>query len=168
LCCAPSQAKTEETGDVAAAVKPGDQFARVSEGVNPVAIRLTDLPPGAAIMDVMPLDPATGKVRDESRLNAVNLVRVANVPKGSPLEATQGVMAYSAICTHKGCKVNSWQPDQNHWRCFCHMSVFDVLANGEVVDGPATDPLPSVPLAVDADGNITAKGDFSRPPGASG
>ncbi|MEQ1719387.1 MAG: Rieske (2Fe-2S) protein [Hyphomicrobium sp.] len=168
LCCTPSTAKAGDAGEEGPVVKPGDHFARIAEGVVPVAIRLADLPPGAAIMDVLPLDPKTGEVRDKSRLNAVNLVRVKDVPSGSPLAETQGIMAYSAICTHKACKVNSWAPEQNRWRCFCHMSEFDVLANGAVVDGPATDPLPSIPLAIDAEGIITATAGFTSTPGSSG
>ncbi|MBK9077799.1 MAG: Rieske (2Fe-2S) protein [Hyphomicrobium sp.] len=171
LCCGQSFTAAAETSADAepsgASLKAGDHFTRVGDGAGLSAIRLSDLPAGAAIMDVMPLDPATGKAREESRMNAVNLVRISNVPSGSPLEATQGVMAYSAICTHKGCKVNSWAPEQNRWRCFCHMSEFDVLANGEVVDGPATQPLPTIPIAIDAEGIITATAGFSSAPGAA-
>ncbi|MGL4396882.1 MAG: ubiquinol-cytochrome c reductase iron-sulfur subunit [Hyphomicrobium sp.] len=166
--CSAKALAEEAAGGEAAMVMAGDQFARVVDGAAPVALRLDDLKPGAAVMDVLPLDPATGKLRDGSRMNAINLVRIANVESGSPLEATKGVAAYSAICTHKACKVTSFEAQQNRWRCFCHMSEFDVLANGEVLDGPATQPLPRIPIAIGADGIITATAGFTSAPGASG
>ncbi|MDB4960784.1 MAG: Rieske (2Fe-2S) domain protein [Myxococcales bacterium] len=48
-----------------------------------------------------------------------------------------GVMAVSAICTHEGCVV-SLQSDS--LVCECHHSVFTM--EGDVIQGPATRPLP--------------------------
>lgn len=47
--------------------------------------------------------------------------------------------AFSAICTHQGCTVGSVQDGTIN--CPCHGSKFAV-ADGSVVDGPATQPLP--------------------------
>ena len=59
-------------------------------------------------------------------------------------------VAYSAICTHQGCKV-AYQGGQ--LACPCHGSVFDPARGAEVVAGPAPRPLPEIPVKVD-DGEI--------------
>ncbi len=154
-------------GDAAQSLRPGDRFGcEVEEGA-PRALRLEDIAPGAAIMGVYPLDPVTGNLRNKSRLNKINLARLAEVKGDAPAAATSGVLAFSAICTHKGCTINSWKADESHWRCFCHMSEFDAAANGDVVAGPAPEPLPTVPVSIDAEGFITATAAFSSAPGAA-
>jgi Rieske Fe-S protein len=146
----------------------GDRFAvEPVNGGPPQPIKIDGLQPGEAIFGAYPIDPATGKLRTDCRFNMVNLVRLSGELKGD-LAKTQGIAVFSAICTHKACAITSWQPDTNHWRCFCHMSEFDAAAKGERVDGPATEPLPLVPIAIDAEGFITAAAGFSAPPGAQG
>src|SRR5215210_2969009 len=54
-------------------------------------------------------------------------------------------VAYSAVCTHQGCKV-AYQGGQ--LACPCHGSVFDPASGGAVVTGPATRPLPEIPVKV--------------------
>lgn len=53
--------------------------------------------------------------------------------------------AFSAICTHQGCTVNTVSDGRIH--CPCHGSEFDA-ATGEVVQGPAQAPLATIPIAV--------------------
>lgn len=155
-----------QDGDPVATLQAGDRFAIVPDSGAPVPIKLADLAPGQAIMGGYPVDPATGQPRTDTRLNMINVVRLSGDHKH--LAATNGVAVFSAICTHKACAVASWVPDANRWRCFCHMSEFDAADNGERVEGPATDPLPTVPIAIDAEGYIVATGGFSAAPGATG
>jgi len=54
-------------------------------------------------------------------------------------------VAYSAICTHQGCKV-AYQGGK--LACPCHGSVFDPAKGAEVVAGPAPRPLPEIPVKV--------------------
>ncbi|WP_327356938.1 Rieske (2Fe-2S) protein [Streptomyces sp. NBC_01304] len=49
--------------------------------------------------------------------------------------------AFSAQCTHAGCVLTKIDKDGGH--CPCHGSRFDVRT-GEVLEGPATVPLPKV------------------------
>jgi len=75
---------------------------------------------------------------------------------GKPIVVSQKtagtVAAFSAICTHMGCTVNSGGAQ---FHCPCHGSVYDAFT-GAVVDGPAPKPLPPVSVKVDGSDIVTA------------
>jgi Rieske Fe-S protein len=92
------------------------------------------------------------------------LVAVAEVPIGGGviIGAAQVVVTqpsegefkgFSSTCTHQGCQVSSVGGDAI--RCACHNSTFSV-ADGSVLGGPATAPLPEVPVAVAGDQVVPA------------
>lgn len=56
--------------------------------------------------------------------------------------------AFSAVCTHQGCLVGSVEGEEI--LCPCHGSVFSI-ADGSVLNGPATSPLEEVAISVDGD-----------------
>ncbi|MEP7020198.1 MAG: Rieske (2Fe-2S) protein [Pseudonocardiales bacterium] len=58
---------------------------------------------------------------------------------------TGDVHAFSAVCPHQGCKVD--RVSAGKIDCPCHGSQFDVNT-GDVITGPATSGLPSIPIAV--------------------
>ena len=70
------------------------------------------------------------------------------VAKGLVLtkDASGGVHAVSATCTHQGCTVAA--PRNGVVSCPCHGSQFDA-ATGKVLRGPATSPLPAVQVRVE-------------------
>jgi ubiquinol-cytochrome c reductase iron-sulfur subunit len=76
-----------------------------------------------------------------------------------------GIVAYSKLCTHVGCPVGLYQAASGLLLCPCHQSTFDVTRGAEPVFGPATRPLPQLPLGVDDAGYLVALGDFTAPPG---
>jgi cytochrome b6-f complex iron-sulfur subunit len=90
--------------------------------------------------------------------DAAALVALADVPVGGAVAVTtpegdeilvaqpsEGeVVAFSAVCTHQGCII---APDADVLRCPCHGSQFD-LRTGEVLGGPADEPLPAVAVEV--------------------
>lgn len=59
-------------------------------------------------------------------------------------------VAYSAICTHQSCTV-AYQDGQ--LACPCHGSIFDPANGGAVVNPPAQQPLPEIPVEV-RDGQV--------------
>ena len=78
-----------------------------------------------------------------------------------------GIVAYSKICTHVGCPVALYEQQTHNLLCPCHQSTFDVTNACKVVFGPATRPLPQLPIAVDAEGYLIAQSDFTEPVGPS-
>lgn len=81
--------------------------------------------------------------------------------------APEGFVAYSKICTHAGCPVGLYEQRTHELFCPCHQSVFTVLDGAPAVSGPAVRALPQLPLRIEADGTITAAGDFPEPVGPS-
>ncbi len=73
--------------------------------------------------------------------------------------------AYSKICTHVGCPVSLYEQQTNRVLCPCHQSQFDITDGAKPVFGPASRPLPQLPLGVDADGYLVALSDFIEPVG---
>ena len=61
------------------------------------------------------------------------------------------VRCFDAVCTHQGCLVGGVR--DGVIRCPCHGSGFDA-ATGEVVQGPATEPLEPVEVEVTDDGEV--------------
>lgn len=61
--------------------------------------------------------------------------------------------AFSAVCTHQSCTVNS--VNGGEIACGCHGSRFDATT-GEVVGGPAPSPLPEVSISVEGDQILSA------------
>jgi len=85
--------------------------------------------------------------------------------RGRESWAVGDVVAFSKVCPHAGCPVGLYEPDTHRLYCPCHQSVFDVLDAAEPKSGPATRPLPQLPLAVDADGFLVAQSDYHEPIG---
>lgn len=63
------------------------------------------------------------------------------------------VAAFSAICTHRGCTV---KPSGKELHCPCHGSSFSATT-GQVIHGPAQDPLPAVAVHVENGKVVTGK-----------
>jgi rieske iron-sulfur protein len=129
-------------------------------------ITVADLTAGGPPLTAYPMDPTAKVVRDDSRLNQVLLVRLD--PKslnGDTRErAADGIVAYSAVCTHTGCDIWDWQPASSTIKCPCHFSEFDLKESARVLNGPAPRRLPALPLKV-VDGAPTVAGGFVGRPG---
>jgi len=119
-------------------------------------ITLVDLPDGGTARIV----------RDDSRLNQILLVRLDpnRLNADTRARAADGIVAYSAVCTHTGCDVWDWQPASGTLKCPCHFSEFDLKESARVLNGPAPRRLPALPLKV-VDGAPTVAGGFVGRPG---
>jgi ubiquinol-cytochrome c reductase iron-sulfur subunit len=78
-----------------------------------------------------------------------------------------GIVCYSKICTHVGCPISLNERTTHHLLCPCHQSTFDLTDSAKVIFGPASRPLPQLPLAVDDEGYLIAQSDFTEPVGPS-
>jgi Rieske Fe-S protein len=145
--------------------QPGDKLAFMTGDKQGQEIKPSDLVIGAAPTMAYPLDPATGKVL-ESRVNLLTIVRLKpeDIGPGSQKNAADGIVAFSALCTHYGCPVTSLDPSENKIVCNCHGSVFDAGNKGAVFKGPAVRRLAMMPLAI-TDGALLIAGKFDGPLG---
>ena len=139
----------------------GDQFVRFEGDQEGAVIAAEGVQIGADPVIAWALDPATKVVRDGSRLNQVLLVRLDPSSMGPETlaHAADGIVAYSAICTHAQCTVTGWMPELQVLHCACHQSEYDPRHNAQVVAGPAPRPLAALPLKI-VDGKPTVAGGF--------
>jgi ubiquinol-cytochrome c reductase iron-sulfur subunit len=75
------------------------------------------------------------------------------------------LVAYSKICTHAGCPVGLLRTGDDALFCPCHQATFDTARGALPAFGPASEPLPQLPLGTDAEGYLVALGDFVGPVG---
>jgi ubiquinol-cytochrome c reductase iron-sulfur subunit len=86
-------------------------------------------------------------------------------PPGPSDWSVSGVVAFSKICTHAGCPVGLYQAETQELFCPCHQSTFSVPEGAKPTFGPATRPLPQLPIGVDEAGFIVSLSDYTEPVG---
>jgi len=145
----------------AAPPQPNDHFVFLTGPKKGEVVRVDSLAVGGPQVQAYPVSPE-GTVRNETPLNLVILARFdpAELNEETRARAAEGVVAYSAICTHQACPVNMWSKDRDAFVCSCHGSIYDPKKGAEVLFGPAPRPLPSLGLKV-ADGVVTVAAGFS-------
>ncbi len=84
-----------------------------------------------------------------------------------PNWTVDNIVAYSKICTHVGCPAALYEQTTHHILCPCHQSTFDATQGARVLFGPATRPLPQLPIGLDSQGYLIALSDFNEPVGPS-
>jgi ubiquinol-cytochrome c reductase iron-sulfur subunit len=129
-------------------------------------IKLGDLEVGG-IVTVMPEGFDT--VENHALAPSI-LIRFAPGEIRSKKETAWGVdnhVAYSKICSHAGCPISLYEQQTHHLLCPCHQSTFDMADDANVIFGPAARRLPQLKIALDADGNFVAQGDYNQPVGPS-
>lgn len=158
----------------AAGRRPATQRGAWRSGVRLVdargqPLRPEDLPPGSFVT-VFP----EGAVGEDRTMAA--LLRLTAGPARAPTRRDWVVdgtlLAYSQLCTHMGCPVGLFRTGDDVLFCPCHQASFAAARGAVPVFGPASRPLPQLPLGVGVDGHLVALGDFPRdvggPVGRSG
>jgi ubiquinol-cytochrome c reductase iron-sulfur subunit len=73
--------------------------------------------------------------------------------------------AFSKVCTHLGCPASLYEQQTHRALCPCHQSQFLITEYARPVFGPATRPLPQLPITVNDEGYFVAVHDFIEPVG---
>lgn len=143
----------------------GDLLVRVGDATG-TPLTPADVVAGPSPTMAWPMSAGDAVVRSGSRLNRVVLVRLdpAALGEKTRARASDGIVAYSAICTHTGCEVGAFLPEEQALYCECYQSRFDRRDEAKVTDGPAPRNLPALPLQV-VDGRLVVAGPFSTRPG---
>jgi len=165
-CLATKPAKSEDD-------KPGSDerpqkgdLLVVSEGEHAGRIiKPDDLKLGGLPLNAWPKDPKTSVVRDGSRLNEILVVRLdpSELDEQTRRRSADGIVAYSAVCTHAGCSITGWlkaeSGDKDVFKCFCHNSEFNPRESAQVVFGPAPRRLAALAVQI-TDGSLTVAAGF--------
>jgi arsenite oxidase small subunit len=68
-------------------------------------------------------------------------------PAAGGIGPNNTIVAYSILCTHKGCPV-AYRPERKLLICPCHWSSFDPSKSGQMVIGQGSQALPQIALRV--------------------
>ncbi len=161
----PARAEDQASDPTSLPPQKGEHFVFVSGPKKDQPARLDDLELGGPQAQVYPADPK-GVLRDGSPLNLVVLARVGNdgLDQATRALSADGVVAYSAICTHQSCPVIQWSTEKMAMVCSCHGSTYDPKNSAKVIFGPAPAPLAGLPLKSD-NGLLVVAGAFNGPVG---
>jgi ubiquinol-cytochrome c reductase iron-sulfur subunit len=106
---------------------------------------------------------------DKLAANQTILIRVQSstfvTVKGRTDWSPEGYVAYSQVCTHLGCPVRLYEQELELLVCPCHQSMFQVRDGAVPKFGPAPRPLPQLPIRIDSNGFLRARGGFNQPIG---
>ena len=147
----------------------GDRLTPFARSKRGKPIRVEDVPVASKQILALPLDKEEGHIRDGRTYNQLMIQRFEDLDTmdkstAERAAAAEGIVVYSAVCTHYGCIVISWDKKQQGYMCPCHQSVFNPRSSGDVVSGPAPRRLPSLPIVIES-GEIVVAGDFDTPVG---
>ncbi len=120
-------------------------------------VHVDDLPPGGILV----VFPEGHTDAHDAQTILLRLQRIRSLP-GREDWTPGGLIAYSRLCTHAACPVGLYEEETDLLYCPCHQSVFDATRAAEPLMGPATRRLPQLPLAVDDDGFLRARGDYAE------
>ena len=124
-------------------------------------LSMDELKAGEELQSAWARDPASGVVRDGSALNRLLVIHLdpATLDDATKERAADGILVYSGFCTHAGCAIKNWKPEEQVLYCHCHFSAFDPRDGARPVSGPAKRSLAGLPVAAEGDRLVVA-GEF--------
>jgi len=145
--------------------EPGDHLVYMTGDNEGKIVAPADVKLGEPPVLAYPMDPKTQTVI-QSRASLLLLVRLKEDEIGPSTKphSADGIVAYSAVCTHNGCPITSIHENKRMIVCNCHGSTFDVGNDGAVAHGPATRKLAMLPVAI-TDGALVVAGKLDGPIG---
>ena len=147
----------------------GDRIQIIKGDLKDQFVKPDMLETGARPIEAFPFDPENEVLRRKYRLNRLLVLRLDpdEMDDETRGRSVEGVLVYSALCTHRSCTIKSWKAEERILRCHCHLSEFAALSGGSVLGGPARRQLPMVPLGLDDEGFVVALDTFTRKPGGA-
>lgn len=106
-------------------------------------------------LEEVPSEPVLVCGENEMAVNESRTVRFGRYP-AIVMNTTDGLRAYSGVCTHFGCIVK-WDPAIGQIVCPCHDGFFNPL-DGSVISGPPPEGLAPLPVQV-VEGQIYVGGE---------
>ena len=149
--------------------QPGDRIQFIKGELKDQMLKADMLTTGEKPVEAFPFDPVNNVLRRKYRLNRMLVLRLdpAEMDEETRGLSADGLLVFSALCTHRACTIKSWMAEERHLRCHCHLSEFSALSGGSVMDGPARRRLAMVPLELDAEGYVVAREGFNGKVGAA-
>lgn len=150
-------------------VQTGDRIQFIKGDNKGEFLRADMLIEGEKPIEAFPFDPQNEVLRRKYRLNRLLVLKLnpSEMNEDTRARSADGVLVFSALCTHRACTIKSWMPEERNLRCHCHLSRFAALEEGRVQDGPAKRQLPMVPVGLDDEGYVIAMDTFTSKPGAA-
>lgn len=150
-------------------LQPGDRIQFIKGPNKGEFLRPEHLVAGEKPIEAFPFAVEANVIRRKYRLNRLLVLKLdpSEMNEDTRARSVDGVLVFSALCTHRACTIKSWMPEERHLRCHCHLSRFAALEEGRVQDGPAKRQLPMVPLALDEEGFVVATETFTSRVGAA-
>lgn len=100
-------------------------------------------------LEEVPSEPVAVGDSDSIPIGGSTTVRFGRYPALVIHTKENGLVAYSAVCTHFACIVK-WNPEENMIECPCHEGYFRA-EDGSVISGPPPRPLDPIPIFVEDD-----------------
>ncbi len=155
----------KQTAGYTSTIQPGDGLVYAEGSKTGAPIESSALNVGDAVL-------AYPSGKSSNPANLVQLIKLKESEFKLPTRidlTDEGLVAYSAICTHLGCTVswvkNQQSPAASFTECFCHNSIFDPARGAKVLGGPAPVPLAQIGVKVTKDGTVVFTGGFTEPIG---
>ncbi len=150
-------------------LQPGDRIQFIKGPNKGEFLRPELLVAGEKPVEAFPFAVPDNVVRRKYRLNRLLTLKLnpSEMNEDTRARSVDGVLVFSALCTHRACTIKSWMAEERFLRCHCHLSRFAALEEGRVMNGPAKRQLPMVPITLDEEGFVVAATTFTGKPGGA-